>query len=136
MPVEETLGELDQALLDFRIFLETDNTVQDIKTTVDTLSTIVPPVSQILTKLITLLNELRSYIAALDVTEIPGVDVNQVFDFTDQVKNTLESAKSFVPDQAATIDDIVETADTINNLPELLKTRILENLDAIIALLR
>lgn len=136
--VENIFAELDSLLSEFRTFLETDNTVQDIKTAVDALAQIVPPVADILDRLKTVFEVLRTEIQNIDITDIPAVDVEQITEFAGRVRDTLQTARSLVPSQGDVIDTVVESADLIASLPELtedLKSSIVASLDAIIALL-
>ena len=136
--VENIFAELDSLLSEFRTFLETDNTVQDIKTAVEALAQIVPPVADILDRLKTVFEVLRTEIQNIDITDIPAVDVEQITEFAGRVRDTLETARSLVPSQGEAIDSVVESADLIASLPELtedLKNSILASLDTIIALL-
>lgn len=136
--VENIFAELDSLLSEFKTFLETDNTVQDIKTAVDALAQIVPPVADILDRLKTVFEVLRTEIQNIDITDIPAVDIEQITEFAGRVRDTLETARSLVPSQGGAIDSVVESADLIASLPELtedLKNSILASLDTIIALL-
>lgn len=136
--VENVFAELDSLLSEFRTFLNTDSTIQDIKTAVEALAQIVPPVADILDRLRTVFVVLRTEIQQIDITNIPAVDVEQITEFAGRVRDTLETARSLVPSQGDTIDSVVESADLIASLPELtedLKNSILDSLDDIINLL-
>lgn len=136
--VENVFAELDALLSEFRTFLETDDTVQDIKSAVDALAQIVPPIGDILNRLKTIFEELRNEIQNINLDDIPEVDVNQIVEFAGKVKDTLQTARSFIPSQEENIDTVIDSADLIASVPTLtedLKTSILESLNAIIALL-
>lgn len=136
--VENVFTELDTLLSDFRTFLETDNTVQDVKSAVDALAQIVPPIADILNRLKIIFEVLRTEIQNINLDDIPGVDVNQIVEFAGKVKDTLQTAKSLIPSQGENIDTVIDSADLIASVPNLtedLKTSILVSLDAIIDLL-
>ncbi|MCB8975834.1 MAG: hypothetical protein H6657_00200 [Ardenticatenaceae bacterium] len=136
--VENVFAELDALLSEFRTFLETDTTVQDIKSAVDALAQVLPPIADILNRLKTIFEVLRIEINNINLDDIPDVDVNQIVEFASKVKDTLQTAKSLIPSQQENIDTVIDSADLIASVPELtdaLKINILDSLDAIIDLL-
>ncbi len=97
------------------------------------MASLIPQITELIDKLVDLMNKLKTEIQNLDVSSIPGLD--EVSEFTTKVKAFLDSAKNLLPDEADTIDDVLSVADVITGLPSLdeVKTEILSLLDAIVA---
>jgi ABC-type transporter Mla subunit MlaD len=123
--------ELKNALKDLKDFL--DANVATIKPAVQALAALVPQVVTLIDELINLLKELKTEIQNLDVGGIPGIE--EVSQFTGKVTNFLQAAKALLPDQQATIDEVLATASVVTSLPSLdqVKTEILALIDAIVA---
>ena len=123
--------ELKKALKDFKDFL-TANAAK-IKPAIKPLDQLTGGrVTELLNKLIDLMNKLKAEIAKLDPAAVPGL--NEVTTFTGNVKTLLETAKNLLPDQAGTINDVLAVADVVTGLPSLaqIKQEILDLIQAII----
>lgn len=127
--------ELKKALKDFKDFLDA-NTAK-IKPAIAPLNQLTGGrVTELLNKLIDLLNKLKVEIGKLDPAVVPGL--NEVTTFTASVKTLLETAKNLLPDQAGTINDVLAVADIVTGLPSLaqIKQEILDLIQAIITKLQ
>jgi phage-related protein len=123
--------ELKDLLQEFKDFL--DDKAATIKPVIQALAAIVDQVNDLLNLLIDLMGQLKTEIENLDVSTIPGI--GEVTGFTDKVKALLQSARSLLPGQAGTIDEVLRAADVIGSLPSVdqVKTEILGLIDAIVA---
>ncbi len=123
--------ELKDALKDLKDFLEENTDI--IKPAVQALAALVPQVNTLIDELIGLLGDVKTEISNLDVSAIPGL--SEVSQFTTTVTAFLNTTKALLPDQAATIDEVLGAANVIGSLPSLdqVKAEILSLIDAIIA---
>ena len=130
MAADNLFQELKDVLQDFKDFL--DANVPIIKPAIQALASLIPQITELIDKLVDLMNKLKTEIQNLDVSSIPGL--SEVSEFTTKVKAFLEAAKNLLPDEAATIDDVLSVADVVTGLPSLdeVKTEILTLLDAIV----
>ncbi len=131
MAAPNLFEELKTALSEFKGFL--DDNVGTIKPAIAPLDQLTGGrVTELIDKLIDLLNKLKAEIDKLDPTVVPGLD--KVTTFTQSVKSLLETSKSLLPDEADTIDDVIGVADIVTSLPSIeeLKTEIMSLIDAII----
>jgi phage-related minor tail protein len=126
--------DLEDALTEFEKLLK-DNTAT-IKTAVDKISALFPQIKDLITKLIGLMVKLEAAIDKLDVKNIPGLD--QVSNFTTQLKGVLSSAKALLPSEAGAIDEVLAVADVVSGLPSLdaVKADIKKLLESITTLLK
>jgi len=123
--------ELKDVLQDFKDFL--DENVSVIQPAVAALKAIIPDqINDLLSKLIDLINKLKTEIENLDVSTIPGLA--EASEFTEKIKAFLEAAKNLLPDNTDEINDVLAVADVVTALPSLdeIKTEIIALLDAII----
>ena len=123
--------ELKDVLQDFKDFL--DENISVIQPAVAALKAIIPDqIDDLLSKLIDLINKLKTEIENLDVSTIPGLA--EASEFTDKIKAFLEAAKNLLPEDTDEIDDVLAVADVVTGLPSLdeIKTEITDLLDAII----
>ncbi|KIH77069.1 hypothetical protein SAMN05660860_00434 [Geoalkalibacter ferrihydriticus] len=123
--------ELKDVLQDFKDFL--DANVPTIKPAIQALASLIPQVTDLIDKLIELMNSLKTEINNLDVSAIPGL--SEVSSFTTKIGTFLDTAESLLPGQAGTINDVRSVANVVTSLPSLdeVKTEILTLIDAIIA---
>src|SRR4051812_37568625 len=123
--------DLKDALKDLKDFLE-ENT-DTIKPAVQALAALVPQINTLIDELIGHLNDVKTEITNLDVSGIPGL--SEVSQFTKTVTAFLNTTKALLPDQAATIDEVLGAANVVGSLPSLdqVKTEILSLIDAIVA---
>ena len=130
MAADNLFQELKDVLQDFKDFL--DANVPIIKPAIQALASLIPQITELIDKLVDLMNKLKTEIQNLDVSSIPGL--SEVSEFTTKVKAFLGAAKNLLPDEAATIDDVLSVADVVTGLPSLdeVKTEILTLLDAIV----
>lgn len=108
--------ELKDALSKFKEFL-TKN-LATIKPAVQALKAIVPQVTELIDKLIDLMGKLKAEIDKINPGAV-GQGLTQVTEFTKSVKTLLETSKGLLPNEAATIDDVIKVADVVSSLPSL-----------------
>jgi hypothetical protein len=104
-----------------------------IKPAVSALKGLGLPIGDLLSQLITLLGKLKTEIANLDVSQIPGLA--DVSSFTGSVRTMLESARKLLPDESGDIEQVLGIADVVAGLPSLdqLKSQITDLITAIVA---
>lgn len=123
--------ELKEALKDFKDFLDTNT--GKIKPAIAPLNQLTGGrVTELINKLIDLMNKLKIEIGKLDPSVVPGLD--EMTTFTASVKTLLDTAKSLLPDQAATINDVLAVADVVTGLPSIteIKEEIINLIQAVI----
>lgn len=123
--------DLKKALKDFKEFLGANTS--KIKPAIAPLNQLTGGrVTQLIDKLIELMNKLKTEIGKLDPAAVPGL--TEVTTFTQNVKTLLETAKNLLPDQATTINEVLAVADVVTGLPSLgqIKQEILDLIQAII----
>jgi len=122
--------DLKNALTEFKTFL--DSNVATLKPAITALEAILPQVSDLITKLIALMGQLKTAIQNLNVGGIPGLA--QVSQFTTAAKTLLQTAENLMPDQKTAIDDVLGVVDVVSGLPSLdqVKTDILNLIDGIV----
>ena len=130
MPEQNLYEELKQHLTEFKSFLDTN--VPIIKPAIVALRSVVPQVTELLTKLIELMGKLKTEIQNLNVNAIPNLD--KVSDFTNGVKALLEASKNLLPNEAGTIDDVLGVVNVVGGLPSVdaIKADIIGLIDAIV----
>lgn len=123
--------DLKKSLQELKNFLADKKDV--IKPAVSALKGLGLPIGDLLTQLITLLNKLKTEIANLDTSQVPAL--SDISAFTGSVRAALEAAKNLLPDEAATIDEVLGIADVVTSLPSLdeIKKEITDLIDAIVA---
>jgi hypothetical protein len=131
MAADNLYQELLEVLQDFKDFLDTN--VPVIKPAIQALTSVVPQITELLDKLIELMGKLKTEIQNLDVSAIPGI--GEVSNFTTNVTEFLNTTKALLPDEADTIDEILDVASVVSGLPSLdeVKGEILSLIDAIVA---
>ena len=124
--------DLRNALKDFKGFL--DQNVPLIKPAIQSLKAIVPQITELIDKLITLMGELKTEIQKL-LSSGPIQNLDKVTQFTAGITTLLTTAKTVVPAEAATIDDVLKVAQLAGSLPTIgqLKDEITSLIDAIVA---
>ena len=124
--------DLRNALKDFKGFL--DQNVPLIKPAIQSLKAIVPQITELIDKLITLMGELKTEIQKL-LSSGPIQNLDKVTQFTAGITTLLTTAKTVVPAEAATIDDVLKVAQLAGSLPTIgqLKDEINSLIDAIVA---
>jgi hypothetical protein len=122
--------ELNDLLQEFKTFL--DQNVPTIRPAIQAIASLVPQATELIDKLVDLMNKLKTEIQNLDVSAIPGLET--ATQFIDRVKAFLEAAKNLLPDEAGTINDVLGVADVVGGLSGLddVKQDILECIDAIV----
>ena len=122
--------ELKDALQEFKDFLDTN--VPVIKPAIQALSSMIPQITELLNKLISLMGDLKNEINNLNVGAIPGLD--KVSQFTASVKTLLETSKNLLPNEADTIDDVLAVVNVVTGLPTLdaVKADIITLIDQIV----
>jgi hypothetical protein len=132
MPTPANLFEdLRNVLTTFKQFLDTN--VNTIRPAITALKAIVPQITELLTKLVDLMGKLRTEINNLNPGDV-GTGLTKVTEFTNAAKTLLETAKNLLPNEAATIDEILGVISVVSSLPSLdaVKAEILALIDAII----
>ena len=131
MAEKNLFQELKDVLQEFKDFL--DENVSKIKPAVQALASLVPQINELIDKLADLMGKLKTEIQNLDVSAIPGLA--EASEFTNKVTGFLNAAKGLLPDEAATIDEVLEVAGVVTGLPSLdeVKAEILALVDAITA---
>jgi ABC-type transporter Mla subunit MlaD len=122
--------ELKDALTTFKQFL--DSTAATLKPAIATLASIVPQVGDLLTKLITLMGQLKDAINNIDLGAVQGL--SQISQFTSNATTLLQTAESLLPAQKSAIDEVLSVANVVTSLPSFstLKQDILDLLTGII----
>src|SRR4051794_9258279 len=115
MPETNLYQELKDALQQLKTFLE-QNTAT-IKPAIQALAGVVPQVVTLIDQLVGLLNQVKTEIQNLNVSGIPGL--SQVSQFTQTVTTFLNTAKALLPQEAATIDEVLGAASVVGSLPSL-----------------
>lgn len=123
--------QVKDALTTFKSFL--DSSTATLKPAIAALKSIVPQISDLLTKLIILMGELKTAISNIDLSHIPGLD--QVTKFTSSITTLLQTAEALLPDQKADIDSVLSAASVVTSLPSLdtIKQDILNLIDGIVS---
>jgi len=111
------------------LYQELKNVLQQFKTFLDEKTPIIKPaigplntalggrLFELLDKLISLMNSLKTEINNLNVGAVPGL--NEVSQFTTAVKTLLDTSKNLLPSEAGTIDDILSVVNVVSGLPTL-----------------
>lgn len=122
--------ELHDALTQFKQFIEANQAT--LKTAITGLKSIVPQVGDLLTKLITLMGQLKDAVNNLNVSAIPGLD--KISQFTTAATSLLQAAEALLPQQKSAIDDVLSAANVVTGLPSLgaIKQEILDLLTAVV----
>lgn len=123
--------ELNDVLQEFKTFL--DQNVPTIRPAIQAIASLIPQVTELIDKLVDLMGKLKTEIQNLDVSAIPGL--SEATEFITKIKSFLAAAKNLLPDEAATIDEVLAVADVVGGLSGLddVKQEILDTIDAIIA---
>ncbi|MFN8475294.1 MAG: hypothetical protein U0822_24135 [Anaerolineae bacterium] len=126
--------DLKSALTTFKNFL--DQNVPTIKPAIQALRSLIPQITDLLNKLIDLMNSIKTEVDRLASQPIPGVE--QVSQFTQGITSLLTTAKNLLPDQAGTIDDVLSVAQVVSSLPSVgqIKAEIDSLIDAVVTHLR
>lgn len=126
--------DLKNALNDFKTFLTTN--VAIIKPAIVALKPIIPQIGTLITSLITLMGQLKTEIQGLNVGSIQGLD--KVAQFTNAAKVLLQTAETLLPDQKASIDQVLGTVNVVAGLPTLdtVKGDIIQLIDDVTAQLQ
>jgi len=132
MAAENLIEELKKALNDFKTFLDAKKGV--IKPAIAPLDQLTEgKVTKLITTLIKLLNDLKTEIAKLDPSLVPGLE--DVTTFSQSVKTLVEASKSLLPGETATINDVLTVVDVVGGLGSLttqVKQQVNDLIDAII----
>ena len=132
MPTGQNLySDLKNALGTFKDFL--DQNTATIKPAIHALESVVPQISDLVSKLIDLMGKMKTEIQNLNVSGVPGLD--QVSKFTSAITTVLTTAQSLLPDQAGAIQDVLNVTSVVTGLPSLdsIKQDILTLIDGIVA---
>lgn len=138
MAVPNIFEELDAALKDFRTFLETEDTVQIIKNTVQTLAGFIPALANLIDEIVGILKTVLAEVEDKDLGDIPEVDVPKVLAFVQKLDRALETSRTLVPETVSQrIGDVQDVTTLMSSLPQLteeLKQSIVASLKTIICL--
>jgi hypothetical protein len=132
MPAQNLFEELKTALTSFKEFL--DANVATIKPAIQALKSIVPQITELITKLIDLMGKLKTEINNLNPGAV-GEGLGKVTEFTNATKTLLTTAKDLLPNEAGTIDDVLGVVNVVSSLPSLdaVKAEIIALIDSIVA---
>ena len=132
MAAPNLFDELKDALTKFKTFLH-DN-VGTIKPVIAALKSIVPQITELIDKLIDLMGKLKTEIDKLNPGAV-GAGLGKVTEFTDATKALLESAKALLPNEAGTINEVLDVANVVSSLPSLdaVKDQLKQLIDEIVA---
>lgn len=132
MPAQNLFEELKAALTSFKQFL--DANVATIKPAIQALKSIVPQITELITKLIDLMGKLKTEINNLN-PGVVGDGLTKVTEFTNAIKTLLTTAKDLLPNEAGTIDDVLGVVNVVSSLPSLdaVKAEIIALIDSIVA---
>jgi hypothetical protein len=122
--------DLKQALTTFKQFL--DSNTATLKPAITALKAVVPQVGDLLTKLIGLMDQLKTEINSLNAGAV-GAGLATATQFVSAAQALLTTAKSLLPNDAATIDQILAVVNVVTSLPSLdaVKAEIVALIDAI-----
>ncbi len=122
--------ELKNLLTEFQTFLEQN--VATIRPAILAIAGVFPQIVELIDKLIELMNKLKTEINNFDLGNIPGL--TEATQFINMIKSFLESARTLLPDEAGTINDVLSVADVVGSLGGLtdVKTDILKAIDTIV----
>jgi ABC-type transporter Mla subunit MlaD len=131
MPNTNLYQDLKNALNDFKTFL--DGAVPTLKPAIQAAKAIFPPVGDLVGQLITLMNQLKTAVQNLNVSNIPGL--SQLSTFTNAAKTLLTTAENLLPDQKPNIDSVLSVVNVVGSFPSLdtVKQDIVNLITAIIA---
>ncbi len=107
--------DLKTELEKFNTFL--GGAVGDIRPAMPVLRSLIPAITDLLTKLIDLMKSIKAEVDRLATPNIPAVA--EVSQFTTGVTSLLNAAKNLLPDQAGTIDDVLRVANLVSSLPSV-----------------
>ncbi|HEY0431697.1 MAG TPA: hypothetical protein VGC61_07750, partial [Pyrinomonadaceae bacterium] len=104
-----------------------------IKPAIQALKSIVPQITELITKLIDLMGKLRTEINNLNPGAV-GEGLTKVTEFTNATKTLLTTAKDLLPNEAGTIDDVLGVVNVVSSLPSLdaVKAEIIALIDSIV----
>lgn len=132
MPAQNLFEELKAALTSFKVFLDANTAT--IKPAIQALKSIVPQITELITKLIDLMGKLKTEINNLNPGAV-GEGLTKVTEFTNATKTLLTTAKDLLPNEAGTIDDVLGVVNVVSSLPSLdaVKAEIIALIDSIVA---
>jgi len=131
MPAQNLFEELKAALTSFKVFLDANTAT--IKPAIQALKSIVPQITELITKLIDLMGKLKTEINNLNPGAV-GEGLTKVTEFTNATKTLLTTAKDLLPNEAGTIDDVLGVVNVVSSLPSLdaVKAEIIALIDSIV----
>jgi len=131
MPAQNLFEELKAALTAFKVFLDANTAT--IKPAIQALKSIVPQITELITKLIDLMGKLKTEINNLNPGAV-GEGLTKVTEFTNATKTLLTTAKDLLPNEAGTIDDVLGVVNVVSSLPSLdaVKAEIIALIDSIV----
>lgn len=131
MPAQNLFEELKTALTSFKVFLDANTAT--IKPAITALKSIVPQITELITKLIDLMGKLKTEINNLNPGAV-GDGLAKVTEFTNATKTLLTTAKDLLPNEAGTIDDVLGVVNVVSSLPSLdaVKAEIIALIDSIV----
>jgi len=122
--------ELKNLLTEFQTFLEQN--VATIRPAILAIAGVFPQIVELIDKLIELMNKLKTEINNFDLGNINGL--TEATQFINMIKSFLESARTLLPDEAGTINDVLAVADVVGSLGGLtdVKADIIKAIDTIV----
>lgn len=131
MADENIYQELKDVLEDFKTFL--DEQADTIRPAIQTLASLIPQITDVIDLLVDLMNQIRTEIENLNVSDIEGL--SEVSEFTGKISDFLDASADLLSDEVGdTVEDIRSALNVIGGLPSLdeVKQDILDLIDAIV----
>jgi ABC-type transporter Mla subunit MlaD len=125
-------NDLKQALTTFKQFLDSAAANDGLKNAIKAVKAVVPKVGDLLTQLINLMGRLETEITNLNAGAV-GAGLTTATQFVSAAKAFLDTAKTLLPGDEATINQILDVVNVVSSLPSLdaIKTEILGLIGAI-----
>jgi phage-related protein len=134
MADENIYQELKDVLEDFKTFL--DEQADTIRPAIQALASVIPQITDVIDLLVDLMNQIRTEIANLDLSNIGGDALSAVSDFTGKISDFLDASADLLSEEVGgTVESVRSALNVIGGLPSLddVKQDILDLIDAIIS---
>jgi hypothetical protein len=125
--------QLKTELSDLKSFLEDPKIGPAIKSAIQPIRAVFPQIDDLLNKLISLMDDIKTAISKVNINNIPGL--NQVSTFTQKITDLLTTVTNLVSGTVqAEINTVLGIAKTIGGLPQLGQDLIKEITDLLTAI--
>lgn len=131
MATSDLFRDLRNALSNLKAILDANGA--GLKTTIQTLKTVLPQVGDLLNQLISLMNSLKTDIQNLDVSNVTGLP--QLASFATSAQTVLQDSEDLLFDRKDDVDQVLGVLSILESLPSLVSVRqdILTLIDGIVA---